>query len=405
MVSQMKGVHGSVEAVSSSQAVDAEAGVQRVSWWRAMGIFTLILTSAAIVFAVSSHLIKEPETLGSVLSLSTKYSNEDSWNYTFYSTVGTPLGIFSSSSGKYVISSDSKGHVYRSTDYGGSWKKSRPFLSSKGKYASIYGLVMTGDGSRMIAGTGKHHNYLSTDFGKSWKEMSSSQSCSVIAGSSTLNELACVGGFAGAPPEEETHIMVSTDGGQSWNEASDKGLWIGVVSSTDFSLLAAVKYTGSPYFYISEDYGTSFTNVSYFESSKLSWSSLCADEAASQIVISDHKTRNVHMSDNLGKVWFQIFSAKKNKVQDDDKITACAVSRDGNLFALGWSGHPTTTVFDCPDPTSENNCNGEWSNSYDSSSSGSFDTPGGGLAVSANGKYLFLTNARTNQIATGKIDA
>ena len=403
----MKGLYGSVEAVPAPQVGDAaEPELSKTSWWRAVGIaiFTLTMATAVLAVAMSSHLVKEPGVLGSVLSLSsTKYDNDDTWSYTFYSTSGTPLGIYSSSSGKYVITSDSKGHVYRSIDYGASWKKTRPLLVSKGEYASIYGLVMTGDGDRMIAGTGEHNNFISTDYGKTWKELSSSQSCSVIAASSTLEELACVGGFVGTPPEEETYIMVSTDGGQTWAKASEKGLWIGVVSSADFSLLAAAKYTGSPYFYISQDYGKAFTNVTYFETARLSWSSICADEAANQIVITDHKTRNVHMSDNLGELWFQIYSAKKNKVQDDDKITACAVSRDGNLFALGWSGHPTSTVFDCPDPTLENNCSGQWTNSEDSSS-GEFDTAAGGLAVSADGKYLFLTNAGTKQIATGVID-
>jgi hypothetical protein len=67
----------------------------------------------------------------------------DVYDYTTFSTQNTPLGIFASSNGMIVISSDAKGYIYRSIDYGVTWStKKRIYVDSDDTYASIYGLAM-----------------------------------------------------------------------------------------------------------------------------------------------------------------------------------------------------------------------------------------------------------------------
>jgi len=159
---------------------------------------TLALTVFLAVIGQHSNtgLVKSKSK---AMSLST-YTNDDTTiKFKYTSTKGTPLGIYSSKTGKYVITSDSKGYVYRSSDYGSSWSKSKALKLSSGSYAKIYGLVMSSTGKAMIAGTGDGPTYKSTDFGKSWSELSD-QPCSVLAADSELDNVTCVGGFVGSPP-------------------------------------------------------------------------------------------------------------------------------------------------------------------------------------------------------------
>jgi hypothetical protein len=90
--------------------------------------------------------------------------DDGQWNvydHTTYVTKHTPLGVYTSLTGKVAIASDAQGHVYRSTDYGVTWTSSKAiYVESEDAYASIYGLVMNTAGKKMIAGTGETENYL-----------------------------------------------------------------------------------------------------------------------------------------------------------------------------------------------------------------------------------------------------
>jgi len=197
--------------------------------------------------------------------------------------------------------------------------------------------------------------------------------------------------------------MLSSDGGKNWKKSSDlpKGLWIGVVANTDFSTVAASLYTGDPYFYTSFDSASSFTASEFSEYENFTYACLAADSSLSHIILTDSITRNVHLSEDYGGFFEQVFAADVYGLPDSATTTSCAVSQKGNSYALGWTDYPTATVFDCASD-SVSNCDGDWVKQVDcNSESGDYNTAG--LALSQKGEYVFSTDAGTKEISVGKV--
>ena len=106
----------------------------------------MAISASALVLLLSNKA-------GSMMAsktISLSYTNDDTWSFSFTSLSGTPLGIYTSKTGQYVVTSDTDGNIYRSEDYGSSWSSSQSLESSTGTFASIYGLVMNEDATKMI---------------------------------------------------------------------------------------------------------------------------------------------------------------------------------------------------------------------------------------------------------------
>jgi len=263
------------------------------------------------------------------------YTNDDTYSFK-YSSLGNgkPGLIFSSKDGSLVITSDDKGNVWRSTDYGSTWVSSKALKVGNGAgYAEIKGLAMEDDGECMVAGTGSYATFKSSDYGASWTKLSD-QKCSIIAGTSDLKKLACIGGLV---TDEDAYLYYSHDNGVTWRKSTSagSGRWVGIVSNSDFTLVAASKYTNLKYFHTSSDGGVTYQYFKYTESGELKWGSLCGSNDLSVMLITDVKTRNVHISDDYGEIWYRAFDAKDYKVQGDVDITSCAVSSEGNAWREG----------------------------------------------------------------------
>jgi len=370
--------------------------VHIASWWT---LAVVCMSASVLVLLLSSNA-------GSKLvskSLSLSYTNDDTWSYTFTSISGTPLGIYCSETGQYAITSDTDGNIYRSVDYGSSWSSSQSIEISSGKYASIYGLVMNEEGKEMIAGTGTHATYYSSDYGSSWTKLSS-QKCSQLAADTTLTKLACVGGLVdpNSMPPSPSYIMVSKDGGETWSKAPDldEGEWIGVIADEDFENVVASVYTDVPYFYMSSDGASSFVSSNYSEALIVGkWGSLAGDKDLSHIALTDVYTKNVHLSVDMGNTFFKVYNGADWILGPSVNLTSAVVSRDGTGFALGFTAHPLTTIFNCVFE-----CSDDWveqTSAVSTSKSSDFSTTG--LAISETGKYLFSTDANTLQIGVGVI--
>jgi hypothetical protein len=361
-----------------------------------MGSLTIAFFAFSVI--VNKSFIPTSSVFGTNLALSS-YTNSDTRTYSFHSMTGAPLGIYSSSSGKYVITSDTNGYVYRSDDYGSSFTSSRPFSLSEGDYASIYGLVMTSSGDKMVVGTMKAGIYKSTDFGQTFVAISD-QKCSVLAGATSLESLLCIGG---EPSPSKSYLMSSFDGGKTWAKSTDfQAQWVGILSNSDFSHIAAIQLTGSPYYFYSYNKGVKWEYHLFDESDSLSCGCLAGDSSLKQALTIDVVTRNAHMTYDDGNFFYQVFSGTTTvKLRSSTTINCCAVSRDGSWMALGFSGASVETVVDCPDPATNMDCAGEWTKQAGASSGVANTTS---IAFSQDGTYLFSVDASSKQISVGKID-
>lgn len=253
----------------------------------------------------------------------------------------------------------------------------------------------------MIAGTGTHGIFYSSDYGSSWSKLST-QKCSQLASDSALTKLACVGGVVNpnSMPPPASYIMISEDGGETWSKATDldEGEWIGVIADEDFETVVASLYTGVPYFYMSSDGASSFVSSNYSEEFIVGeWGSLAGDKDLNHIALTDVYTRNVHLSKDTGNTFFKIYNGADYILGPSVNITSAVVSRDGSAFALGFTAHPLSTVFNCAFE-----CSDAWveqTSAVSTSKSSDFSTTG--LAISETGKYLFSTDANTQQICVG----
>jgi len=374
--------------------------------WSAAAATVLVSLGAAVALvallgnSAGGHFRAKTQTLLMATTTATSYSNEDTFVFNFTQMTNTPLGIWSNLNGTFVVAADEEGHIWRSIDAGSSWEKTKPLkIGKSSQYASVYGLAMTSDGAQMVVGTGKHSTYQSTDYGSSWNQIST-QHCSIIASESSLEKLACIGGLTTG---NNNYIYYSTDAGATWSKSSaDPGRYVGLVASTDFGMVSAVKYTNEYYFHNSSDGAVTFSTVGYDENGSLRWGSLCGSADLSTMLLTDVKTRNVHVSRDYGANWFQAFNAESFKLSDSVTLNACAVSSDGNAYAIAFTGAKIYTVFNCPDPATEKQCGGLWVEQDSASSTGVFDTAG--LAFSQDGGLFFSVDATNEEIAVGVIE-
>lgn len=80
-----------------------------------------VLCLAVILLRGSSN---DEEIFSDVYSYTFDY---DYYDYTFHETKHKPKSVYTNVGGDVVISTDSKGYLYRSTNYGATFSVSRPF--------------------------------------------------------------------------------------------------------------------------------------------------------------------------------------------------------------------------------------------------------------------------------------
>lgn len=155
----------------------------------------------------------------------------------------SPTTIQTSKTGRVIIAGDDKGHVYVSTDYGTSFKKTKPFfISENDGYANLYGVAMSASGEEIIAGTAYYKNFYSTDYGATWEYQESSKNCGIMASTDDLQSVACVGGATG----KSRDVYLSQDKGATWTTTNfGRRRWTGLIGhKSDFSRIMGVEYYG-----------------------------------------------------------------------------------------------------------------------------------------------------------------
>ena len=124
-----------------------------------------------------------------VLVLIDIITSSDKYDYDYKDlklSSGTTISqIYTNNKGNLVILGDSNGQVYRSTDYGDSWKKTYP-LADGDSYRSITGLIMTEKGDEIIVSTDSSILYYSNDYGATFSVRATDRECSISVGLSKL---------------------------------------------------------------------------------------------------------------------------------------------------------------------------------------------------------------------------
>lgn len=307
-----------------------------------------------------------------------------------------PVGIYTNKDGRIVIASDNFGNVYRSNNYGEYWEKINGVFKSKGKYGYITTLVMTDNGGQIVAGTSLNMIYYSDDSGLSFSKLSS-RTCYSMTSSYNIEKIACISGDV----DEYSKISYSYDKGMSWKYShADKDKWMGIVSNQDFSYIVAVKTFSKDYVYVSKDYGKSFALICDNERNR--WGCLKGSNDLSTMILTDIKSKNVHVSEDYGLSWKQIFNA--NGELGDNHLASigdCFVTKNGENFALGFKDATSFVIHDCLVDEDEDHCAQNWNHQKLSTSTGQFDNRG--VALSNDGKYFYSVDAGTMEIAVGSL--
>lgn len=330
---------------------------------------------------------------------------DSSVNYSFKENAisAIPTGLFCSSSGQFVIAGGEDGSVYRSTNYGKSFSQHKSLKLSSGSHAVLAGLAMSLDGSKMVAGTATHPNFHSSNHGHSWTESTSSgNSCSLIAGNADLSSIVCIGGEVG---KENYLYYGGVSSSLTKSTSAGKGKWIGVVGDASFTHLVAVQAADTSYIFISKDRGETWIVPPLgFDWNTGSWGALCSSQTAMSLMITDTDSLNAHISVDGGLSWIQGFNGANYGLDSSqgDQINTCAVSANGKLFALGFTGEYIQIASDCTEVTvnGKEECDGNWNSQtklYMNNSS--FDTQY--IAFDASGKRFFAVDASKLVIATG----
>lgn len=336
----------------------------------------------------------------------------DDYDYDYYSLDlsdgNSPSQIYTNQAGSLVILGDSEGNIYRSTNYGKSWKTSKP-LPNGDSYASLVGLVMNEEGDEILFSTDTDLIFYSSDYGAAFKVVSTGRECSIMSASSDLQTVVCIGGQLVSTSSEDdgddspaeynqNHIYYSKDGGYSWSKSDAKNArWMGIVSNEDASwIFAVIKHTMN-YVWGSSDGGEHWKLINGEE--KNDWGCLAGSKNLNTMILTDVGTRNVHISNTKGYLWTQVYEGEY-VLDDSITVNACSVAaysdeddNDSNSLALGFTGQSMQVALDCFDDV----CHDEWNATGDSDE----DADTYSVALSANADYFYSIDSKTSKIAIG----
>jgi len=307
----------------------------------------------------------------------------------------TSFGIYTSKNGKIVISSDSYGNVYRSSHYGedGTWTYSKALEvsgTSKNKvYGSIEGLVMSSTGEEMVVSTNYNGIFYSSDYGHSFTKVSSYK-CSLMAASDDLSGIICIHGNV----YEQNHLIYSYDKGVTWSISEGSyAKWSGVATNSDFSVVIAVRRYSENYTWHSTNKGRTFTLICSDELNK--WGQLCASRDLETMMLTDSKTKNVHVSMDQGYSWSQIFNSD-DSLHSNATVMACSISPDGYTFGLAFKDADTYISHGCDPAVDIVHCRDSWIHLEVYSNPKDYDSSG--IALSNFGDYFFTVDSTKNEI-------
>ena len=338
-------------------------------------------------------------------SYSSKYIKFDKSVYT-----NSPTNIFTNYKGNVVVVGDSLGSVLRSTDYGKTWSVSKALYDGS-DYQTISHIMMNKKGDEMLVTTKSNNIFYSNDYGLTFQVRSTDRQCSIITGSTDLQSLQCIGGevidsatFSGDDDGSDVnynHLYYSSDGGYNWHKSdASKAKWIGLVSNEDGTWIVGAVSQDMEYAWASSDGGKSYKCINDEESQN--WGCLAGSENLKTMILTDKVTKNVHISEDYGFSFTQVF----NGANLDEKVTinACAVSSDSyekddeliNL-ALGFSGSSMEVITKCNAHTEKYHCEDQWQETGDSDS----DADTYSVALSSDGKYFYSVDATSMKISIG----
>jgi hypothetical protein len=149
--------------------------------------------------------------------------------------------VASSAGGTNLVAVAKGGQIYTSTNSGSSWQQRTNNAS-----LAWNNVACSSDGSRLVAALGNGSIYISPDSGATWTlNSTTTASGSFVASSANGNRLVAAYGSTTVSGS----IYTSTDSGGIWTAAGNapSAEWMGVASSSDGSLLAAVVYGGNIY--------------------------------------------------------------------------------------------------------------------------------------------------------------
>jgi photosystem II stability/assembly factor-like uncharacterized protein len=174
------------------------------------------------------------------------YASSDSGKS--WSSVGTTVpgslywtSVASSANGSNLVAVANGGQIYTSANSGNTWQQ-----RTNNSSLAWNNVASSSDGSRLVAALGNGSIFISPDSGATWTVNSTTTaSGSSVASSSDGNRLAAAYGSTSV----SGFICTSTDSGASWAVAGNapSAKWMGITSSSDGSLLAAVVYGGNIY--------------------------------------------------------------------------------------------------------------------------------------------------------------
>ncbi len=153
------------------------------------------------------------------------------------------------------------GSIYYSNDSGVTWVKT---LSGDKNW---YSVRCSSDGSKRVACVGNGKLYISTDTSANtwtavendryWKNVACSGNGTYMLATVNIKYSTSTAN----PSTYDNYIYVSSDSGQTWNKKGIIGEWVGISSSDNGDLMAAVQNNGK--IYLSIDNGNTWTETSY----------------------------------------------------------------------------------------------------------------------------------------------
>lgn len=194
----------------------------------------------------------------------------DNTNYNGYIYVSTDLGVnwtqrgvqknwlsvCCSSNGTKMFAAANADYIYYSSDSGVTW-------TQKGSIRGWYSVRCSSDGSKRIACVSGGQLYISIDTNaNTWTAVENNRYWKTVACSGDGTYMLATVEQAMTttnPSTYDNYIYVSSDSGSTWSKKGIIGTWIGVSSSYNGDLMAAVNSGGK--IYLSNDYGVTWVQT------------------------------------------------------------------------------------------------------------------------------------------------